>query len=276
MKWRSDAPRFLNGTGVTTGGVNPVDVRYTINMPTNFACQQVTRRLCAKIVEVRASVNRELESTCKAGTDAPSSGEFLTVPERREYAPCPPSNHTSSSPSGSSFVPSCPSARSTIRSVATGGASLTGWSSRSWFRFWCSAALTKGSPTSLALRARCVKKARRVDRAGALMERLREISLDAYDRLIGLELSEVAVDGCITKAQKAVGRKREEARWTGAKEGSNARRWWTLRASHLGPSPPRPKQPRLAAFGRDPRRRLRGAARALRRPSRPCLRLQGH
>jgi transposase len=33
-----------------------------------------------------------------------------------------------------------------------------------------------------------------------LMERLREISLEAYDRFIGLELSDVAVDGCITKA----------------------------------------------------------------------------
>jgi transposase len=32
------------------------------------------------------------------------------------------------------------------------------------------------------------------------MERLREICLEAYDHLIGLELSEVAVDGCITKA----------------------------------------------------------------------------
>jgi hypothetical protein len=32
------------------------------------------------------------------------------------------------------------------------------------------------------------------------MERLRQICLDAYDRLIGLELSEVAVDCCITKA----------------------------------------------------------------------------
>jgi hypothetical protein len=30
--------------------------------------------------------------------------------------------------------------------------------------------------------------------------RLREICLDAYDHLIGLELSEVAVDGCVTKA----------------------------------------------------------------------------
>ena len=33
-----------------------------------------------------------------------------------------------------------------------------------------------------------------------VMERLRHICLDAYDRLIGLELSEVAVDCCLTKA----------------------------------------------------------------------------
>jgi transposase len=33
-----------------------------------------------------------------------------------------------------------------------------------------------------------------------VMERLRRICLESYDRLIGLELSEVAVDGCITKA----------------------------------------------------------------------------
>ncbi len=33
-----------------------------------------------------------------------------------------------------------------------------------------------------------------------LMERLRQISLGAYDRLIGLELADLAVDGCITKA----------------------------------------------------------------------------
>jgi transposase len=35
-----------------------------------------------------------------------------------------------------------------------------------------------------------------------VMERLRQICLDAYDRLIGLELSEVAVDCCITKAPR--------------------------------------------------------------------------
>src|SRR5688572_6051952 len=33
-----------------------------------------------------------------------------------------------------------------------------------------------------------------------VMERLRQICLEAYDRLIGLELSDVAVDGCVTKA----------------------------------------------------------------------------
>ena len=35
-----------------------------------------------------------------------------------------------------------------------------------------------------------------------VMDRLRQICLDAYDRLIGLELSEVAVDCCITKAPR--------------------------------------------------------------------------
>ena len=33
-----------------------------------------------------------------------------------------------------------------------------------------------------------------------LMETLREISLEAYERLIGLELADLVVDGCITKA----------------------------------------------------------------------------
>lgn len=33
-----------------------------------------------------------------------------------------------------------------------------------------------------------------------VMDRLRPIALDVYDRLIGLELCDVAVDGCITKA----------------------------------------------------------------------------
>ena len=33
-----------------------------------------------------------------------------------------------------------------------------------------------------------------------LMETLRELVLEVYDRIIGLQLADVAVDGCITKA----------------------------------------------------------------------------
>ena len=33
-----------------------------------------------------------------------------------------------------------------------------------------------------------------------MMEKLREISLETYDRLIGLELADLEVDGCLTKA----------------------------------------------------------------------------
>jgi transposase len=33
-----------------------------------------------------------------------------------------------------------------------------------------------------------------------LMDALEEIALESYDRMIGLELSDVSVDGCITKA----------------------------------------------------------------------------
>lgn len=36
--------------------------------------------------------------------------------------------------------------------------------------------------------------------AAGVMDRLQEIVLTAYDRMIGLELDEIAVDGCITKA----------------------------------------------------------------------------
>src|SRR5215203_2031383 len=79
-----------------------------------------------------------------------------------------------------------------IRSGATACASPRGSSSRSWCRCWCSAAPTKGSPTPLARRARCVAGDEWIELG--VMEKLRRICLDAYDRLIGLELSEVAVD----------------------------------------------------------------------------------
>jgi hypothetical protein len=39
---------------------------------------------------------------------------------------------------------------------------------------------------------------RRVDSMRGVIETLRRIALEAYDRFIGLELADVAVDGCIT------------------------------------------------------------------------------
>ncbi len=57
-----------------------------------------------------------------------------------------------------------------------------------------------------------------------VIEELREAVLEAYDRYIGLELSEVAVDCCITKAPCAEARSQAEVRWTGANEASNAPR----------------------------------------------------
>jgi hypothetical protein len=72
------------------------------------------------------------------------------------------------------------------------------------------------------------------------MERLRDISLDAYDRLVGLELGDVTVDGCASPRPLAEARKPGKALWTGAKEASNAPRRWTLRASLWAPLPPRP------------------------------------
>jgi transposase len=71
------------------------------------------------------------------------------------------------------------------------------------------------------------------------METLRTIALEAYDRLIGLELADMAVDSCITKAPCG-GEKAGKARWIGQSRASNARRRSTDGASPLAPSPLRP------------------------------------
>jgi hypothetical protein len=42
------------------------------------------------------------------------------------------------------------------------------------------------------------------------MEALREMALESYERTIGLELADIAVDGCITKAPCAAVRRRAE------------------------------------------------------------------
>ena len=65
--------------------------------------------------------------------------------------------------------------------------------------------------------------------AGA-MEALEELALESYDRIVGLELSDVAVDGCITKAPCG-GEKAGKARWIEANGASSAPQWWTPTAS---------------------------------------------
>lgn len=47
--------------------------------------------------------------------------------------------------------------------------------------------------------------------APGAMERLQQIVLDAYDWMIGLDLSDTSVDGCITKAACVEARRRAEA-----------------------------------------------------------------
>jgi hypothetical protein len=72
-----------------------------------------------------------------------------------------------------------------------------------------------------------------------VMERLREISLEAYDRIVGLEPEEVAVDCCITKAPCG-GEKAGRSPVDRGKGAPNARRRWTPTASPWALSPPRP------------------------------------
>jgi transposase len=57
-----------------------------------------------------------------------------------------------------------------------------------------------------------------------VMERLREISLEAYERLIGLKLADLAVDCCITKATCG-GEKAGRSPVDRGKGASSALRW---------------------------------------------------
>jgi hypothetical protein len=111
----------------------------------------------------------------------------------------PPSNHTSHR-THLRAVP-CPAPRAgkwIIRLAATGPASQTAWSSRSWLQvllFGCAYwRIADGSCSATTL-------GRRRDEwieAGE-MDALEEIARQAYDRAIGLDLSDVAVDRRLTK-----------------------------------------------------------------------------
>jgi len=70
------------------------------------------------------------------------------------------------------------------------------------------------------------------------MDALRDLALEAYDRFVGLELPDVAVDCCIQRRPLAGARRPAEARWTGESgASSNAPQRWTLAASPWAPLP---------------------------------------
>ena len=59
-----------------------------------------------------------------------------------------------------------------------------------------------------------------------VMDALERIALEAYDRIIGLEVADVCVDGCIAKAPCG-GQKAGKSPVDRGREASNAPPWWT-------------------------------------------------
>ncbi len=114
--------------------------------------------------------------------------------------------------------------------------------------------------------------------AGA-MDALEEMVREAYERTIGLELSDlavdwdIAVDCCITKAPCGGGGEswRVKARWSGERGASNAlggrRCRWGIPLGYIT-APGQP--PRLAALVRDPGHRVKASG-SLPEPARTCI-----
>jgi hypothetical protein len=111
------------------------------------------------------------------------------------------------------------------------------------------------------------------------MERLRDISLDAYDRLVGLELGDVAVEGCITKAPCG-GEKAGKSPVDRGKGGIKRSTAVDASGIPLGTvTAPAKAATTRRCFGRDPRRGGRDPRRAAgsgEHPPRPRLRLGYH
>src|SRR5215218_10310041 len=114
-------------------------------------------------------------------------------------APCPPFRPSSASRSGISSPRSCRNRKLPTHSAVTAPASPTRPSSTSSSKCSCSAAATGASPT---LPAQPPPSRRRRDEwaAARRMQHLERIALDAYDRMIGLDLGNLAVDGRTSKA----------------------------------------------------------------------------
>ena len=91
-----------------------------------------------------------------------------------------------------------PSSPRVIPGAATVAVSRTGWCSSMSSGPWCTGQGMSGSPRRAAQTA--IRRRLRQSAAWGLGELLHAAALRAYDQMIGLELADVAVDGCMTKA----------------------------------------------------------------------------
>ena len=112
--------------------------------------------------------------------------------------------------SGNSLRPCYPSERQIIRSAVTGGASHR----QGALRETGAGVGVRGCAYERIAEEGCSATTLRRPRdewiEAGVMATLRELALEAYDKLIGLQLSDVAVDCCITKAPCVAVRKLAE------------------------------------------------------------------
>jgi transposase len=107
--------------------------------------------------------------------------------------------------------------------------------------------------------------------SAGVAEQLRLLVLAAYDRLFGLELEQLAVDSCPTKAPCG-GQVAGPSRWTGASRASSARRSPRRVGIRLGAVPAPGQPPRRRAPGGDVGHPHRGRAVARPAGGAPCCR----
>ena len=152
-----------------------------------------------KVLRVRGCADRDVIGLLeKRARDVRSSGEFSKLPDEGEN-PCPRSHLTLSNLFGNSLLPFCPKGRSITRWDAI----VVGSHHRVVFEklvqilvFGCAYhRIADESCSATTLRER-----RDEWIEAGVIDQLREAVLEAYDRYIGLQLSEIAVDCCITKA----------------------------------------------------------------------------
>src|SRR5215210_2500667 len=130
QKGAADAPVDLRRRGVASQAVSPAYQRSSRGdarpgrhpPPTSVRGPRAVRRSWSSGSDekaLRACGNRGRESVCKANTGCSIIRGVSEASRRRSVSPCPRSDRTSSSPSGSSSRPCCQTGRWTIRWAAT-------------------------------------------------------------------------------------------------------------------------------------------------------------